>query len=274
MADPSEPHDAGGGADESAANYQGRDNDLQSDRSGRISRWPVWVLSIAIVVVAVFMLSPRVGSGPSSLRSQCKNNLKQIALALHDYHEAFGYFPPAYIADENGKAIHSWRVLILPFFDQKPLYDEYHFDEPWDGPNNRKLHGRRVAEFKCPASDAEQKSAETNYLAVVGSATAWNEDHSKTLKDFTDGPEKTILVVEVVNSGVHWMEPRDLHVLQMNPAVNPKAGQGISSPHKTGGANVLFADGRVVFLMTDTPVETIKALLTLQGGEDTRLDGN
>src|SRR5262245_3382414 len=51
-------------------------------------------------------------------RMQCLNNLKQIALALHNYDATYGSLPPAYIADASGKPMHSWRVLILPFLEQ------------------------------------------------------------------------------------------------------------------------------------------------------------
>jgi len=76
----------------------------------------------------------------------------------------------------------------------------------------------------------------------------------------------TLQLVEVANSGIHWMEPRDLHVGQMAPTVNPRAGQGISSGHK-GGAIGLLADGSVRFLSENLPAETIRGLLTIQGGE-------
>lgn len=71
-------------------------------------------------------------------RVSCLNNLRHIELALHNYHNAHGCFPPAYIVDESGRPMHSWRVL-LPYLEQEALYDQYDFSEPWDGPNNRKL---------------------------------------------------------------------------------------------------------------------------------------
>ncbi|MEZ6114117.1 MAG: DUF1559 domain-containing protein [Pirellulaceae bacterium] len=86
------------------------------------------------------MLLPAVQTArEAARRSQCSSNLKQIELALHNYHDTFKSFPPAYIADANGRPMHSWRVLILPFMEQRELYDQCRFDEPWDGPNNQ-LH--------------------------------------------------------------------------------------------------------------------------------------
>jgi prepilin-type processing-associated H-X9-DG protein len=201
---------------------------------------------------------------------QCRNNLKQIIIALYDYHDAYGSFPPAYIADKNGRPMHSWRVLILPFLEQKPLYDLYDLNEPWDGPNNRKLADVCVSIFNCPA-DNEEPSTMTSYLAVVGPNTAWPGSQPTCIMDFTDGTSNTLLLVEVANSGIHWMEPRDLHVLQMAPTVNPAAGQGVSSLHP-GGANAAFADGSVRFLPDNTSPEQLRAMLTRSGGESVELE--
>src|SRR5436305_5428399 len=65
-------------------------------------------------------------------RTQSTNNLKQIALAMHNYHSNNGRFPPAYRAGKGGKALLSWRVLILPYVEQEALYKEFRLDEPWD----------------------------------------------------------------------------------------------------------------------------------------------
>src|SRR5258708_3140815 len=131
-----------------------------------------------IAVVGVFFLPAERGSRTASRRSQCKNNLKQIGLALHNYHDEFKCFPPAFVADANGRPMHSWRVLLLPYLDQAPLYANYQFDEPWDGPNNSKLADKILAVFNCPSEDhARDKSKATmaSYVAVVGPETAWPE---------------------------------------------------------------------------------------------------
>lgn len=193
----------------------------------------------------------------------CSGHLRSIVMAAHLYHEDHGTFPPAYLADERGRPIHSWRVLLLPYLEQEDLYRAYRFDEPWDGPNNRKLADQVWSTFRCPF-DAEGNHA--NYLAVVGPNTMWRGNQPVTLDSIRNATSETIFIVEVANSGIHWMEPRDLHVLQMAPGINPPAGQGISSNH-SDGANVAFADGSARFLRNDTPLETLDAMLTIEGGE-------
>ncbi|MDZ7616266.1 MAG: DUF1559 domain-containing protein [Patescibacteria group bacterium] len=64
----------------------------------------------------------------------CTNNLKQVALGLLNYHGRYRVFPPAHLADGDGRPMHSWRVLILPFLEREDIYSQYRFDEPWDGP--------------------------------------------------------------------------------------------------------------------------------------------
>ena len=81
------------------------------------------VMLIGLVAVALLLPSVRRAREPAR-RSQCKNNLKQIWLALHNYHDEYQAFPPAYTVDAEGQPLHSWRTLILPYMDQKPLYDK------------------------------------------------------------------------------------------------------------------------------------------------------
>jgi prepilin-type processing-associated H-X9-DG protein len=189
--------------------------------------------------------------------------MRQLIIALHLYHEEYDSFPPAFVADDKGRPMHSWRVLLLPYFEEDALYSAYNFDEPWDGPNNRKL-GRQIPDrFQCPTDQGEEH---TNYLAVVGSDTMWRGGEPITFDSISDEGSQTIALVEVANSGIHWMEPRDLEVTQMVPGINPPAGQGISSHHR-GGANIAFADGMVRFARNDVPLDRLEAMLTVDGGE-------
>jgi prepilin-type processing-associated H-X9-DG protein len=242
----------------------------------RPKEWGKWT-SLAVcfmvspVIIAACLIPPLHGPGhrEASRRTQCRFNLNQIGMALHNYHDKYGSFPPAYVADENGRPMHSWRVLLLPFIEETALYEKYRFDEPWNGPHNKKLADTILPIFNCPSDEhggTGNASTMTNYVVVVGAETAWPENGATAFKDFTDGLSKTLLVVEVANSGIHWMEPRDLQVLQMAPTVNAKSGQGISSPH-TGGAQVLFADGHVQFITENLSADDLRALLTRHAGD-------
>jgi hypothetical protein len=196
-------------------------------------------------------------------RSSCTQNLKEIAIGLHNYHDRFGCFPPAFLADADGKPAHSWRVLLLPFLGEgKSVYDSYRFDEPWDGPNNRKLHTKIAHIYRCPGDDGG--TFETSYLAVVGPHVAWPGASSRRLADVVGDAADSILIVEVCDSGIHWMEPRDLEVKGMALEINPKRGRGISSQH-TAGAHVCMLDGSVRFVSNRLTPRELGPLLRIAG---------
>ena len=92
---------------------------------------------VAIIALLIAMLLPAVRSaGPAAVRSQCINNLKQVALALYNYEDEYKTLPPAYTVDANGRPLHSWRTLILPYLEQGPLYRTIDLAKPWDDPAN------------------------------------------------------------------------------------------------------------------------------------------
>ncbi len=248
----------------------------------RITSWATLVLLIGVFGywMTISAGTPR----PVSIQQVCHNNLRMIDLALRQYHQTYGSFPPALVRDGSGKPMHSWRILILPFLGANDLYQQYRFDEAWDGPNNRKMHSREMPVYVCPFDRDRQRSTMTSYLAIIGERTAWSTHRAINIDEFTDGPENTLLLAEVERSGIHWMEPRDLHEVQMNPRVNSPAGQGPSSGHPTG-AFALFAGGgegmvagsvtetgRVWFLGDKTAVEAVRSFMTRDGNEQIRVD--
>jgi hypothetical protein len=221
-------------------------------------------LLIVLVLVALFL--PAIQQPHSGPRHPCTNNLKRIGLALQNYHDEYKGFPPAYISDENGRPMHSWRVLILPYVERNDLYQQYNFDEPWNGPNNRRLAEMMPDVFRCPNSKADDN--ETSYVAVVGPETVWPGDKRVRLHDVHDGTSKTMMLVEIADSGINWLEPRDLPFEQAALGINPPHTKlSVSSGHP-GGASFLSCDGSVHFLSDDIPPETLRALLTRDGGEN------
>ena len=231
------------------------------------------VIATALVGLAALVVPAIPRAQQAARRSVCQGYLKQIVVALHYYHEIHGCFPPAVVRDESGRPLHSWRVLLLPYMEQQSLYASYRFDEPWDGPNNKKLHTAEMPYYSCPehaSGRGNKPPTDTCYVVAVGPHTAFPENRCVSLSDISDDKGNTLLVVEVVNSGIHWMEPRDLHVTQMARQINPPRGQGISSlhgPHPPGGANAVMVDGTVKFLDADQTADQIEAMLTIAGDE-------
>lgn len=219
------------------------------------------------------LLLPAVQSAREAARRMaCTNNLKQIGLAMHNYHTAYGAFPAAYVTDAAGKPMHSWRVALLPFLGHEQLYQQYNFNEPWDSPNNLMVERQMPDVYRCPSSSAAPAgSSLTNYVVIVGDPGAspqqsvFMPNHWTKLMDIVDGSSSTLLVVETVNP-VPWTSPDvdptyDQLVAQVE--VGPSA---IGSEHP-GGANVVFADGAAQFLPLSIDPQIIRLMVQPADGQ-------
>jgi hypothetical protein len=188
--------------------------------------------------------------------------LKQLSLAVANYHDANGNYPPAYILGPEGRPWHSWRVLILPYIEQNELYKEYDFCEPWDGPNNQKLADRMPRTYALHG-EGKPGNTITNYLAVVGPETVWPGSITQSNAEIKDASGQTILLVENLGAGIHWMEPRDLSFSEMDFRINSPSG--INSKYEDPA--IVMVDGSLRRLKKNLTPETLRALLTIQGGE-------
>jgi hypothetical protein len=249
-------------------------------RSGANSRMAFFELLLLILVACALieLLLPAVQSErETSRRNQCVNNLKQIALAMRTYEIAHGTLPPPFVADANGKPMHSWRVLLLPYMEEERLFKQYKFDEPWDGPNNSKLAAQMPDVYRCP-SDFDGFSANpnyTDYFVAADPTTAFPEKGLPTTA-IIDGTPKTILVIEA--SGMHssWLDPRPLSLDEAVEllTVKPRSGHRrisdgflITTYYDRSDRNVAFCDGRIEYLRQLKSAEVARALFTATGGE-------
>ncbi|MFM9960142.1 MAG: DUF1559 domain-containing protein [Planctomycetaceae bacterium] len=231
------------------------------------------IYGIPAIIFGGALLLPAIQTGGEHPKAQCRRCLKQISLALQDYHDAHGSFPPAYILGPDGKRWHSWRTLILPYMDQQMLYKQYRFDEPWDGENNRKLS----SQFPYPICQCRQDPSSnrrrdlTHFVAVVGSQTAWPGEKGIKLQDIKDGTANTVMVAEV-HTPVPWFAPVDLSFEDATLLW----GEGlIPSSHHPKGRHVLMADGTVRWLCSEGEFKLAKevweAMLTRHGKETVKV---
>jgi hypothetical protein len=195
-------------------------------------------------------------------RNASTNQLKQIGVALHNHANARREFPARAVLDKEGKPLLSWRVAILPYLGEAALYKEFHLDEPWDSPHNRKLIERMPDAYANPNLDAP---GTTNYLAVAGPGTVFETTRPLRFQDIKDGLARTILIVEAEpGRAVPWTRPADLEF----DATRPLAGLENVRP---GGFSALFADGSVRFLASGIDPKMLRALFTYAGREDVAL---
>jgi len=201
-------------------------------------------------------MAPAVGKlKDAAARQRSANNLKQVGLALHNYHDANNAFPAAAVVDKKGKPLLSWRVMILPYFDQDALCREFHLDEPWDSEHNKKLIEKMPPTYALPVKGS--KPGHTHYRVFVGNGAMWDWIQGTTLGQIADGTSNTWMVVEA-EDGVPWTKPDEL---EFDPKQDlPKLGKAFK-----GGFHALYADGSVRFYKT-VP-KSAKAMITMAGGE-------
>ena len=227
-----------------------------------MSRSKKWLLLLGLaggIALSYALLSSAIYSARDAARgSICNKHFKQIGLALLNYEDAYGTFPPAYFADANGRPMHSWRVLILPFLEEHALYSQYDLNESWNGPNNQRLANRMPDVFQCPAATSVTPGF-TSYLASVGLGRFFDGTRSRRKDEITDGLSNTMVMIESPTQ-VPWLDPLD--GASADAPVMPTA------PHKPHPprTNVLLADGSVQNLNNMSPL-SIEAMRSISGGE-------
>lgn len=231
---------------------------------------------LVVITLCGILIALLLPVGPSRAREhyrfmQCTNNLKQIGVAMDSYHEKYGCFPPAFISDKNGKPIHSWRVLILPFLNQQALYAQYRFDEPWNGPHNAALTDSIPKCYRCP-TEGESDTSHTSYAMIVGPHAVSDGPTPRRIDEIKNGTSNVIMIAECAGVGINWLEPRDLRTDEMSfRVIHPNTPSlpvpsDISSCHN-GLANALFCDGSVRSLPTTISTKMLEVLTTIDGGE-------
>ncbi|WP_339907027.1 DUF1559 domain-containing protein [Symmachiella dynata] len=191
-------------------------------------------------------------------RAETRNKLKQLGLAMHNYHDVFSEFP-AHANYEKKKPLLSWRVHVLPYLDQAALYQKFHLDEPWDSEHNKALIKEMPPVYQNP--NMNNKDFKTNYLLVTGEDAAFFGEEGMPIRQFTDGTSNTILAVEAnEDQAVIWTKPDDWEFDEENPF------QGLGQLRQ-GGFFALFADGSVQFISLNVDEDTMRAFVTPGGGE-------
>jgi len=218
----------------------------------------------------------------SRQQSECSSRLRDIGQALAEYDRVRGGFPPAFISDDNGRPLYSWRAAILPFVRNVGLWNAVQFDEAWDGAKNGKLAQWWVPEYKCPSDDS--RSPTTSYVAIVGPKTVWPPSGiafrrsgkrygalgaamptGRKRSEIKD-TKHTILLIEIPNSNINWLEPRDVTIDQLKNGLAGLIPPGGSSPHPEG-FNVLFADGHVETLPADIDPKKLIEMCNIDGSD-------
>ena len=222
----------------------------KGSRTGLIVKLLVGVV-VVLFLIALWLPAQR-GVRPAARRMQCTNNLKQVMLALHHYEEAYHALPPAYTVDEQGNPLHSWRTLILPYIEQKALYDKIDLSKPWNDPVNQQARESHVPAYACPSADMPRGN--TNYLAIVSAGSCLQPVKARPLSDITDEHRLTMVVAETdAQHSVQWMEPTDMNEDMLLEQFAARRG-----PHPAV-IHAGFVDGSVAPMDEDTSAVDIES---------------
>jgi len=203
----------------------------------------------------------------------CKNNLKNLALGLHNYYDAHDTFPQYKAGDPSV----SWRVQLLPFLGHKVLRQSYADTAAWDGQTNLNVGQVQLDEYQCP-SDWAQRDTDpqgrhfTSYTLPVSDTGIFREDRSLTFPEITDGTSNTMMVLEACQSGIVWTEPRDRvvaeHSIKIRSRNEPMDQKPLLSSDHPEVAMTALADGSVRRLSSKMEPSVLQKLLTADGHEE------
>lgn len=188
-------------------------------------------------------------------RAQKLNGLKQIALAMHNFHDSNNTFPASDGYGYN-KGNLSWRVHLLPYLEQAELYNEFNLDEPWDSEHNKPLIEKMPDAFKTAGVE---EAGKTSYHLFTGEGTPFGGEDAPGMRDFTDGTSNTLMAVMAgADKAEIWTKPGGLEIDVDNPA---EALGEIGDRYP-----VAFCDGSARFLPADIEPGELLHLIQHQDG--------
>ncbi|GAB4148247.1 MAG: hypothetical protein Tsb009_21890 [Planctomycetaceae bacterium] len=192
--------------------------------------------------------NPFTAARSAAQRMQVRNNLRQIGLAMHNYHDINGSFPNA---PKRGKGL-SWRVHLLPYLEMNNLYRQFKLDEPWDSPHNKQLIAHIPKVYQVPSLP---KDGKTTLHTFVGPGTPFGEKFPLTFFRIVDGSANTIAVIEgAPSTAVEWTKPGGL-------PFDPNNLNALKSQLPQGKIPVLLFDGSTRELSADIPLSTLNLLI-------------
>jgi hypothetical protein len=202
-------------------------------------------------------------------RTRSANNLRQLALAAHNYHDVHNHLPAGYSTNANGSKLLSWRVHLLPYLEQQALYDQFRLDEPWDSEHNKALIPQMPVTFRSPNSKAEPGLTVYRGIGGKSGVMAGPKQAGVAGVDFrsiTDGTSNTIMFIETSDQlAVPWTQPDD-GILPDN--FDPQQLFGLYP----NGTNVANCDGSVRFVSDTIELQTLKWLMMMDDGEFAQID--
>jgi hypothetical protein len=227
-----------------------------------------------VPLLLIGLIVPAVGAArEAAQRKQVSNYLRQIGIGMHNYHDVYNALPIVGSSDPAVGVNMSWRTRLLPFIEERQMYDKMDFGQSWESPPNDQFQDQMPPNLGQPG---KKEKRQTQFLVFthegpVGAAAAGNPRFAPATTWFhptqgrgfgycKDGTTNTIMAVEAdPDRAVPWMKPADL---ALDPK-NPKAGIG---KHRAGGFMAVMGDGSVRFISNQIDDETMLKLILPNDG--------
>ena len=238
---------------------------------------------VVTVAIGTALLLPAIQQArEAARRTQSKNNLKQIALALHNYADTYQGFPAGTHPNEKLKPEErlSWQAAILPFIEQSALHQSINFEEAWDDESNKKAAETRVPIYMNPGYPAVPVgAAETHYVGIAGlgkdapilpansnRAGVFAFNRKTSFRDITDGTSNTMMMSEASGQFGSWIAGGNATIRSLTKKPYINGPDGIGGPSR-GGVNVGLADGSVRFVSENVDPVIFERLSTMADGQ-------
>ena len=245
---------------------------------------PLGTVSAGVSVpVLIALLLPAVQQArEAARRTQSRNNLKQIALALHNYHDTHNQFPDGTVENEDLEPDErlSWQYSILPFIEQADVYNQIDPEAGWESESNQAALQQAVPVFQNPSQSGNHENPSAgDYVGMAGvgkdaallpardkKAGIFGYNRKTGIRDITDGTSNTIMVTDASTPNVSYLAGGSATILGFSQSPYLNGPDGIGSPH-AGVVQILLADGSVRAVSVDIDEAVLEALATKAGGE-------
>jgi len=246
---------------------------------------------IAVIGLLIALLLPAVQAvREAARRLSCLNNLRQMGIGLHGFHDAYGRFPEGGVEfrklrDSDGELLYpqgrqlAWSAYLLPYIEFRSLAKRINFTKNFDSLENAQAAAEIVPVYLCPSVSRQSHLVDgrgaCDYGGINGKQNSRDQNgvmlygQTVCIRDILDGTAHTLIVSEDAGSRYgQWINAENVFAVGfcINDQRAPWFDNEIRSEHP-GGANGLFADGAVRFLREEINLNILAALCTRRGGE-------
>lgn len=210
----------------------------------------------------------------ATAREASQAKLRRIGEAVQAYLADKGEYPrPRF--DDAGNPLLSWRVMILPYLGEAELFAEFHLDEPWNSPHNRRLLARRPEVYHTPRAGAAAASPDaaerTGYSSAYGTGLMFDGDTPRRPADLADGADQTIFAYQAPRGPeIPWTEPTGFFLGNLRPEEVERFQAWIARATDRLDDTVyqvLMADGSVRGVARNIDTKMLTSLLSISGND-------